>query len=170
MLNISNNIVLGTYPFLIYTLITFWIIIVLHLILFFNLTCTSLWGYGTDLCEDWWFMMRNHSGVFTVKRDRTCVIVEGLFRLHHMIVQFFNSTLKYAAKVPWNQVSSYGLVWADINESGTLWLYTRYRDCASKFYSVLPVFLFLYGNHLISSEWDWESESEWEYCVQISLA
>ena len=108
MLNISNNIVLGTYPFLIYTLITFWIIIVLHLILFFNLTCTSLWGYGTDLCEDWWFMMRNHSGVFTVKRDRTCVIVEGLFRLHHMIVQFFNSTLKYAAKVPWNQVSSYG--------------------------------------------------------------
>ena len=53
-------------------------------------------------------MMGNHSGIFTVKRDRTRVIVEGLFRLHHMIVKFFNSTLKYAAKVPWNQVSSYG--------------------------------------------------------------
>lgn len=68
---------------------------------------TGVWGYGTNLCEDWWFMMCNHSGIFTVKRDRTCVIVEGLFRLYHMIVQFFHSTFKYAAKVPWNQVSSY---------------------------------------------------------------
>ena len=69
-------------------------------------TCQGT-GYHTDLCEYWWLVMCNHSGIFTVKRDCARVIVEGFFWLHHMIVQFFNSTFKYATKVPWNQVSSY---------------------------------------------------------------